>query len=152
SGGREPPEGRTASGGSRPPLAGIAKAESAPKVLTVCLVSGSLEDKSDETLAAFQKYLEATYPVRCTRAFRKTDEDLPGLENLDDCDVMLLFTRRLNLRGEQLERFKKYCLSGRPIVGVRTASHAVQTWLDLDKEVLGGDYKNHFGQDLSPVL
>src|SRR5439155_3477066 len=74
------------------------------KRLTVCLVSGSLEYKSDESLAAFQEYLEKHYNVRCSRAFRKSDDDLPGLESLDHCDVMLLFTRRLTIKGEQLER------------------------------------------------
>ncbi|MDZ4848694.1 MAG: ThuA domain-containing protein [Pirellulaceae bacterium] len=49
----------------------------------------------------------------------------------------------MKLDGEQLERFKKYVTSGRPVVAVRTASHAVQTWLEFDKEVLGGNYKSH---------
>jgi putative membrane-bound dehydrogenase-like protein len=115
------------------------------KTLKVCLVSGSLEYESDASLSDFQKYLEANFPVKCTRAFRKTDNDLPGLDNLDTCDVMLLFTRRLTISGEQLERVKKYCLSGKPIVAVRTASHAFQNWLELDKEILGGNYKGHYG-------
>jgi type 1 glutamine amidotransferase len=114
--------------------------------LRVCLVSGSLEYQSNESLAEFQKYLEANYQAKCSRAFLegKDEEHLPGLENLADCDVMLLFTRRLKLSGEQLERIKNYCLAGKPIVGVRTASHAIQTWLDLDKEVLGGNYRGHY--------
>jgi type 1 glutamine amidotransferase len=120
------------------------EAQKDARVLKVCLVSGSLEYDSDASLARLQKYLEKNYAIQCTRAFRKTDTDLPGLENLDDCDVMLLFTRRLKLEGEQLERVKKYCRSGRPLVGVRTASHAFQTWLDLDQEVLGGNYKGHY--------
>jgi putative membrane-bound dehydrogenase-like protein len=115
------------------------------KRLKVCLVSGSLEYDSDASLAAFQKYLEENYPVICTRAFRKTDDDLPGLESLESCDVMLLFTRRLTIRGEQLDRVKAYCKAGKPIVAVRTASHAFQNWLELDKEVLGGNYKGHYG-------
>ena len=113
-------------------------------LLKVCLVSGSVEYDSNGSLAKFQKYLEGRFPAKCTRAFRKSDTDLPGLENLDDCDVMLLFTRRLKLEGQQLDRIKKYCLSGKPLVGVRTASHAVQTWLDFDKEVLGGNYQGHY--------
>jgi putative heme-binding domain-containing protein len=113
--------------------------------LQVCLVSGSLEYKSDESLAAFQNYLESHYNVRCSRAFRKADDDLPGLENLAHCDVMLLFTRRLTISGEQLERIKRYCRSGKPIVAVRTASHAFQNWLALDKVILGGNYGNHYG-------
>jgi putative membrane-bound dehydrogenase-like protein len=114
--------------------------------LKVCLVSGSLEYESDASLSALQEYLEKTYNVRCTRAFRNTDEDLPGLENLESSDVMLLFTRRLKITGDQLARVKKYCDAGKPIVGVRTASHAFQTWLELDKDVLGGSYSNHYGK------
>lgn len=114
--------------------------------LRVCLVSGSLEYESDASLSAFQEYLERNYNVKCTRAFRRTDEDLPGLENLESSDVMLLFTRRLKLQGEQLERVKRYGLSGKPIVGIRTASHAFQTWLELDREVFGGSYKGHYGK------
>ncbi len=124
-------------------------AGAAEEPLKVCLVSGSLEYKSNESLAAFQEFLEANYPVKCSRAFivGKDEEHLPGLENLEHCDVMVLFTRRLKLSGDELARIKDYCLSGRPIVGVRTASHAIQSWLDLDKEVLGGDYKGHYGHD-----
>jgi type 1 glutamine amidotransferase len=119
-------------------------AQPKPPPLKVCLVSGSLEYDSDASFAVLQKYLETHYQVVCTRAFRKTDNDLPGLENLDTCDVMVLYTRRLTISGEQLERVKKYCLAGKPLVGIRTASHAFQNWLDLDKEVLGGNYKNHY--------
>ncbi|MCI0380759.1 MAG: ThuA domain-containing protein [Gemmataceae bacterium] len=114
------------------------------KPLRVCLVSGSFEYDSNTSLAKLQKHLEAHYNVQCTRAFTKVFDDLPGLENLDTCDVMLLYTRRLTIDGEQLERVKKYCLSGKPIVGLRTASHGFQKWLELDKEVFGGNYKGHY--------
>lgn len=115
------------------------------KPLHVCLVSGSLEYKSDQSLAGLQKYLEANYPIRCSRAFRKSDDDLPGLENLDKCDVVVLFTRRLTIDGEQLDRVKRYCVAGKPIVAIRTASHGFEKWLALDREVFGGDYKGHYG-------
>lgn len=113
--------------------------------LRVLLVSGSLEYKSDESLAVFQKHLEANFPVECHRAFRKADDDLPGLEALETCDVAVFFTRRLTIKGEPLERIKKYAAAGKPIVAIRTASHGFQNWLEMDKEILGGDYKNHYG-------
>jgi putative membrane-bound dehydrogenase-like protein len=121
-----------------------------PKMLTVLLISGSVEYKSDDSLAAFEKYLQTNHPINCVRAFRKTDEDLPGLEWLDKCDVAVFFTRRLKITGEQLDRVKKYATSGKPIVAIRTASHGFQNWLDMDKEVLGGDYKGHFGHEQRP--
>ena len=131
-------------------LAPLAQGEEAAP-LKVCLVSGSLEYKSNESLAEFQKFLEANYNAKCTQAFiqGKDESQLPGLENLDDCDVMLLFTRRLKLSGDDLRRIKEYCQLGKPVVGVRTASHAIQSWLDLDKEVLGGNYRGHYNNELT---
>ncbi len=118
------------------------------KKLNVCLVSGSFEYKSDASLAAFQKYLEENFPVACTRAFAKSDKEISGLENLDRCDVAIFFTRRLTIDGEMLEPVKRFVKSGKPIIGIRTASHGFQNWLEMDKEVFGGDYKNHYGDKM----
>lgn len=115
------------------------------KPLKVCLVSGSLEYKSDASLAAWQAQLEENYPIRCFRAFRRADDDLPGIEKLDECDVLVIYSRRLTIQGEPLERIKKFCRAGKPVIGIRTASHAFQNWLELDKEILGGDYRGHYG-------
>jgi type 1 glutamine amidotransferase len=117
--------------------------------LNVCILSGCDTYDSEESLPPFQKFLEANYNVDCTRVVRKAEDDLPGLEKLDDCDVALVFIKRMHLKDDQLERFKKYVTSGRPVVAVRTASHAVQTWLDFDKEVLGGNYQGH--HEVGPV-
>jgi type 1 glutamine amidotransferase len=127
-------------------LLGLARSDADEKAtpLKVCLVSGALEYDSDASLGSLQRNLEKQYHIACSRAFRKSDSDLPGLDNLDTCNVMVLFTRRLMIDGDQLERVKKYCLSGKPLVGIRTASHAFQKWLDFDREVLGGNYQNHY--------
>lgn len=116
----------------------------AEKKLRVLLISGSLEYKSDETLAILQKHLETNYPVECWRAFRKSDNELPGLAQLEKCDVAVFFTRRLTVEGDDLELIKKYAARGKPIVGIRTASHGFQKWLEMDKEVFGGNYKGHY--------
>ena len=60
-------------------------------------------------------------------------------------DVALFFTRRVTIDGEQLEAVKRYATSGRPIVGIRTASHGFQNWLEFDKLVFGGNYDDHYG-------
>jgi putative heme-binding domain-containing protein len=114
------------------------------KKLKVCLVSGSLEYKSDESLAGLQKFLEANYPVECVRAFRKTDTDIPGLDALETCDAAIFFTRRLKPEAGQLAAVKKFVESGKPVIGIRTASHGFQEWLEMDRDVFGGDYKNHY--------
>jgi type 1 glutamine amidotransferase len=119
-----------------------------PPPLKVCLVSGSAEYKSHESLSEFQKYLEARYSVVCSRAFGDDKgSEIPGLEALDNADVMVLFTRRITLAPQLLERVKKFCDSGKGIVGIRTASHAFQNWLEIDKEIWGGSYQGHYGED-----
>jgi len=116
----------------------------------VGLVSGSFEYKSDESLAAFQKFLESKYSIDCYPIFAKAekDKDLPGLEKLASCDVVIFFTRRLQLDGRALDLIKQYVKSGKPIIGIRTASHGFQNWLEMDKEVFGGDYKSHYGANI----
>ena len=59
--------------------------------------------------------------------------------------MLLVFTRRLNVDGGELERFKDYCSEGRPIVGVRTASHAFQNWLAFDREGAGRELPDALG-------
>jgi type 1 glutamine amidotransferase len=114
------------------------------KPLRVCFISGSAEYDSDKTLPILKKYFEGKHSSENTLVSAKGQKDLPGLENLDKCDVAVLFTRRLELKGDQLERIKKYCTSGKPLVGIRTASHGIQTFLEIDKEVFGGNYMNHY--------
>ena len=130
-------------------LTSASEKEQPNQPLRVCILSGCDTYHSEKSLPPFQKFLEENYDVRATRVVRKPENDLPGLEQLDDCDVALVFIKRMQLDGEQLDRFKKYAMSGRPIVAVRTASHAVQTWLEFDREVLGGNYSSH--HDKGPV-
>jgi sialidase-1 len=119
------------------------------KPLKVCILSGCDTYHSEQSLPPFQAWLEANYRVLCNRLVKVSPSDLPGLESLQECDVALIFIKRMQLQGEQLARFKQYVQSGRPVVAVRTASHAVQTWLDFDQQVLGGNYQGHY--DKGPV-
>lgn len=121
------------------------------RTLRVCLLSACPHYDSDRSLAAFEKYVGKHGKIKCSRAFAKKKDDLPGLEILEKSDCLLLFARRMTIQGEQLERIKRYCRRGGAIVGVRTASHAFQNWLEMDKEVLGGDYQGHFGNKLTEV-
>ena len=124
-------------------------AEDAP--LRVCILSGCPTYKSEESLPAFQEWLEQNYAVKCTRIVRNGHE-FPGLERLADCDVVFVFFKRMELKGAQLEQFTKFVTSGKPVVAVRTASHAVQTWLDFDKQVLGGNYHGHYDHGIDCVV
>lgn len=80
--------------------------------------------------------------------------NLPGLEALDDADVAVVYARRRALRPEQLDRIRRFVLAGKPVVGLRTASHAFALregaapagsaqWPRFDVDVFGGRYIDH---------
>jgi type 1 glutamine amidotransferase len=82
--------------------------------------------------------------------------NFPGLEALDTADVVVVSVRRRTPPTEQLARIRKYVDSGKPLIGIRTASHAFSlrneptpdghaAWLEFDKEVWGGNYEGHHG-------
>lgn len=86
--------------------------------------------------------------------------DLPGLEVLDTADVAIWSIRRRTFPKEQLDHFRRYVAAGKPLIGIRTASHAfclrnapapagLDAWPTFDAEVLGGNYTNHHGNSLS---
>ncbi len=127
-------------------LAGLATAADAP--LKVCMLSASQEYKSDESLAALKAHLESHFSVACTilKGMEK-GTGVEGLSALKDCDVMVCYTRRVTLPDDQMAVLKEFLASGKGLVGIRTASHAFQNYLQLDKEVLGGSYSNHFGDE-----
>lgn len=129
-----------------PALADSAANAARQAPLKVLMLSASNEYHSDESLAEFKRHLEAKHGALCTLVTGvEKGDSLPGIEAIDGTQVLVVFTRRVSLAGEALERVKRYCQSGKPVVGIRTASHAFQTWLEFDREVLGGDYQNHFG-------
>ena len=114
------------------------------ETLKLCMVSGSFEYESESSLTAFRDYVEREHPVRADLIVYRSEDDHQSLSAIEGTDVLLVFTRRLNAAGAELERFKAYCGAGGPIVGVRTASHAFQNWLAFDGDVLGGNYQMHW--------
>ncbi len=108
------------------------------------MLSGSFEYDSESSLTIFRDYIEKERPVSADLIVYRSEDDHRSLSAIDESDVLLVFTRRLNVDGAELERFKAYCRAGRPIVGVRTASHGFQNWLEFDREVLGGNYDMHW--------
>ena len=54
----------------------------------------------------------------------RTVNNIPGLEALKTADLMVIFTRFLNLPDEQMQHIADYLARGGPVVGLRTATHA----------------------------
>ena len=82
--------------------------------------------------------------------------DFPALTNaLKDADLLVVSVRRRALAKEQLDAIRAHLNRGRPVVGLRTTSHAFAprgedagkgaAWTEFDAEVLGGNYTGHHG-------
>jgi type 1 glutamine amidotransferase len=119
---------------------------------TIVLVSGEDEYHSAETLPVFARFLQTEYAFKTVYLERKKPDSIDGLDALDRADLLVVFARRITLPEEQLKRFQKYFEAGKPVIGIRTASHAFQNWLVFDKQVLGGNYQNHYGKDSAPKV
>src|SRR5699024_6086122 len=66
--------------------------------------------------------------------------NIPGLEQLQKADLMVLFTRFRELPDEQMRYIQEYIQSGRPIMGMRTATHAFNYKQNPDSPYAKYDY------------
>lgn len=82
----------------------------------------------------------------------KNGAGLPGLEVLEQADVVVFFMRFLTLDDEQAAHIERYVKSGKPIVALRTSTHAFFYgkehprffWNDdFGEKVLGTAYRAH---------
>ncbi len=100
----------------------------------IVLVSGDEEYRSEEALAQLGKILAHHHGFRCTVLFAIDPTDgtinpvvvdtIPGLEALATADLMIIATRFRDLPDNQMKHIVAYVDSGRPIIGMRTATHA----------------------------
>ncbi len=87
----------------------------------------------------------------------KVRDQLCGSDAIKSADVLLLSIRRRALPKAQLDLIRAHVATGKPIVALRTSSHAFslrpgmevpeggQQWPEFDHEVLGGNYTGHHG-------
>jgi hypothetical protein len=138
----------------------------------IVLISGDEEYRSEEALPQLAKILARRHGFKCTVLFAIDAKDgtinpnvrdnIPGLEALNTADLMVLFTRFRDLPDEQMKYIVEYVESGRPVVGMRTATHAFnikpgkayarysynsKEWADgFGRQVLGETWVSHHGQ------
>ncbi|MEM1096283.1 MAG: hypothetical protein AAGJ10_16920 [Bacteroidota bacterium] len=101
----------------------------------IVLVSGDEEYRSEEVLPELAQILAERHGFTTTVLFAQDPEapglinpnyieNIPGLEMLDDADLMVLFTRFRALPAEQMAHIEDYLMEGNPLVAIRTATHA----------------------------
>ncbi|MGZ8940148.1 MAG: ThuA domain-containing protein [Limisphaerales bacterium] len=121
----------------------------------IVFIAGEYEYHSKETLPPFAAELEKDFDVTTVMLERPEDtkvQSIPGLEKLAQADLAVLYVRRMTLPENELAEIRKYVESGKPLVALRTSSHAFENWKEFDKEVLGGNYGNHYGNKLKTTV
>ena len=139
----------------------------------VVFVIGDDEYRSEDGMPQLAKILAVHHGFKCTLLFSinketgeidpSSQENIPGLEALKTADLMVMFTRFRELPDAQMKQIIDYTNSGRPIVGLRTATHAFNysrnpespyakySFRSKDPEggwgrqVLGETWINHYG-------
>ncbi|HUV13830.1 MAG TPA: hypothetical protein VMY18_09295 [Acidobacteriota bacterium] len=140
----------------------------------IVLISGDEEYRSEEGLPQLAKILAKHHGFKCTVHFAIDPKDgtinpalvnnIPGLQALETADLMIIATRFRELPDTQMEYIVRYVDSGRPIIGMRTATHAFryskeshskyrsydfqsETWKEgFGRQVLGETWIAHHGQ------
>jgi type 1 glutamine amidotransferase len=140
----------------------------------IVFVTGDEEYRSEESMPQLAKILAERHGFKCTVLFAIDPKDgainpnqsdnIPGLENLKSADLMVIFTRFRDLPDDQMKCILDYVNSGKPILGLRTATHAFnfktyQTYAKYSygskepgceggfgRQVLGETWIDHYGK------
>ncbi len=122
------------------------------------------EYETAKTLPLFAAtHLHPQLRVSIIHGDSKDRTSIPGIEAIDDADALLVSVRRRPLRSSDLERVQAFVKAGRPVIGIRTASHAfclrdgkpvdgLEQWPEFDAYALGGNYTNHYGNEFRPTV
>ncbi len=132
----------------------------ASKGRKVVFVVGEREYETKDTLPLFAAKQLVPLGMQCEFVFAASDggdddrHNFPNIEeSLTGADLVLISVRRRALHPSQMDALKKHLDAGRPLIGIRTSSHAFHTrgkhpkgyveWETFDADVFGGNYHGH---------
>ncbi|HET6408952.1 MAG TPA: hypothetical protein VFG14_13785 [Chthoniobacteraceae bacterium] len=100
----------------------------------IVFLSGDEEYRSEEGLPQLARILSERHGFKCTVLFSinpktgeidpETTNNTPGLEALGSADLCIMLLRFRALPDEQMKHFADYYLTGKPIIALRTSTHA----------------------------
>lgn len=113
----------------------VYKGEKGPgKGKHIVFLAGDDEYRSEELIPQFAKIAAVHHGFKCTVLFAvnketgeidpSTLDNIPGLEALKTADMMVMFLRFRELPDDQMKYIIDYTNSGKPIMGLRTSTHA----------------------------
>lgn len=148
-------------------VAGARAADAPPRQPHVFFLIGESEYHTRDTVPAFAHAELEPRGVHCDFSIPPDDEsnDFPNIAALKDADVLFISVRRHTPTQEVMDTIRAHIAAGKPVVGIRTASHAFAlrakpgqpapqppeghaVWPDFDHEILGGNYNDHYGKGI----
>src|SRR6185436_6855608 len=100
----------------------------------IVFLSGDEEYRSEEGLPMLGKILAMRHGFKCTVLFSINPKDgtidptvttnIPGVEALASADMVVMLLRFRELPDEKMQYFVDYLNAGKPIMGLRTSTHA----------------------------
>lgn len=100
----------------------------------IVFISAEEEYRSEESLPMMAKILSQRHGFTCTVLFAidprtgtidpNTQTNIPGMEHLQTADLLFMCMRFRELPDDQMKYFEEYLQSGKPIVALRTSTHA----------------------------
>lgn len=100
----------------------------------IVLLAGDEEYRSEECLPMLAKILSQRHGFKCTVLFSVNPADgtidpvnqtnVPGMHLLDTADLAILQFRFRELPDADMKHFEDYLKAGKPIIALRTATHA----------------------------
>jgi hypothetical protein len=103
----------------------------------IVLISGDEEYRSEEALPQLGMILAKHHGFKCTVLFSinkkdgtidpNTRDNIPGLEALRTADLAVFALRFRELPDEQMKHIVDYVEAAKPIIGLRTSTHAFNT-------------------------
>ena len=132
----------------------------------VVLLAGDEEYRSEEALPMLAKILSQRHGFTATVLFAinketgeidpNTPDNLPGAEALDKADLVITSLRYRHWPDEQMKHFADYVKAGKPIIGLRTSTHAFNgikgefaPFNAFGKKVYGEGWVSHWGRHKS---
>lgn len=94
----------------------------------IVFVTGDHEYSSEATMPLLAAALSAQYGMDVTVLKSAPDyaseENIPGLQALENADLAVFFLRWRRLPEDQVKYIDAYLKSGKPVIGLRTTTHA----------------------------
>ncbi|WP_163931899.1 PVC-type heme-binding CxxCH protein [Paraferrimonas sp. SM1919] len=131
---------------------------------TIVCISGDEEYRSEETCPMLTKILNRHHGFTTHSLFSihpdgyvdpNYQKNIPGLEKLEQADLVIMALRFRELPPEQLKYIANYVKQGKAIIGLRTSTHAFHKklgkqfdidWKNFGAEVFGSGWAGHYGK------